>query len=102
MMVVSWLRIAATIATRMAIIAVLLAVLPIAVMGLAASGSTLSNPEDEWRVGGMLLSYIVADVAVLMLLTLRPSQRWLWLLAGALALMPIAAFGLVPWWKGEL
>jgi len=102
MMVVSLLRNAATIATRIVIVAVLLAMLPMAVMGLAASGPTLSNPEDEWRVGGIFLSYIVADLLVLMLLTLRPSQRWLWLLGGAIAFMPIVTVVLVSYWNGEL
>lgn len=84
-------------ATHLSIAAILLLTLPMALLGFAASGSTLSSPADEWRVGGLFLAYSLADLVTLFLLILMPSRKLPLLFGGVLAALPIAAFVLMPY-----
>lgn len=90
-------RLALGTATRLVIVVILLVTLPMSLLGFAASGSTLGNPADGWRVGGLFLAYGLADVVALILLTLIPTRKLPWLFAAALSTLPIAVFGILPY-----
>lgn len=78
--------------TRFGIVALLVAMLPVSLLVLAASGPTLSDPNASGRVGSIILSYLGLDLLVLICLVKLHSRCWAWLVAGTIALAPIATF----------
>ena len=66
---------------RSAIVVLLLAMLPIALMMMAAAGPTLADHEDGVSIAVAMLVYLVADAIVLFCLARFGELRWPWVLA---------------------
>jgi len=73
---------------RTAIVLILVGSVPAALMGLAASGATLSNPDASVRVGTIFGLYILTAILRLGMLIFVHSRAWAWLLAATVALLP--------------
>lgn len=86
---------------RAAIVALLLAMLPFALIGLAASGSTLSDPSASAKAGAIFIGYIALDVLALIAPHKLSHRWWVWLLSGLVAVTPITILFFIPWLRGE-
>lgn len=77
--------------SRCIIVLALLAMLPMSVFGLAASGSRLSDPDASTRVATTFLVYIAHDLLALFSLIKLHRRLLAWLFAAAIAAAPTAA-----------
>jgi hypothetical protein len=63
---------------KAALVLWLLLLLPICLLGIAASGATLSNPEGGPRVAAIFAAHIIATIGSFCLLAMFRRRYWPW------------------------
>jgi len=66
----------------------LLAMLPISLMCMAAAGPTTGDAETGRQIAGHLGLYLSIDGLTLLLIARSRRHRWVWVMAGLVALPP--------------